>query len=298
MNEEISNKITRQEMQFEFDKQNVLAMAEQEKKDAILREEIHHHKIIGKLYLIIGLSVLAMATVLFQLFRIKSRKKRIIADQKILQLEEEKKLLAARFLLEGEEKERKRIAQELHDGLGVLLSVTKMQFSQIASYSVELQPMIQKAMKFLEQASGDVRRISHNMMPGLLTKLGLFEALEDLFDTITESEKIEAVCEIRGNRERLSENTEIMLYRVVQEMVNNTVKHAEATKIELQVETLPDQIRIHYADNGKGFRLDDARIKESLGLQSIKSRVRFLDGKISLTSEPGQGTRYKVEIPV
>jgi signal transduction histidine kinase len=89
-----------------------------------------------------------------------------------------------------------------------------------------------------------------------------------------------------------------MLYRIVQEMVNNTVKYAEATKIELQVESLPGQVRIQYTDNGKGFSLDDARIKESLGLQSINSRVRFLDGKISLESEPGKGTRYKVEIPL
>lgn len=298
MNEENTEKITRQQMQFDFDKQNALTMAEQEKKDALMREEIHHHRVIGNLYLIIGSSIIAIAILLLILFRQKAHKKKVIADQKIRQLEEEKKLLAARFLVEGEEKERKRIAQDLHDGLGVLLSVTRMHFSQIASASAEIKPLIDKAAKFLEQASGDVRRISHNMMPGLLTKLGLFEALEDLLEKITDSDKIEAVCEISGNKERLPENKEIMLYRVVQEMVNNTVKYAEATKIDLQIEILSDQVILRYADNGKGFKADDSLMKESMGLQSIKSRVSFLDGKIQLDSAPGKGTRYNVEIPL
>jgi two-component system NarL family sensor kinase len=298
MNEDNIEKITRQQMQFDFDKQTALTMAEQEKKDALMREEIHHHRVIGNLYLIIGSSIIAIAILVLVLFRQKARKNRVITDQQIRQLQEEKKLLAARFLVEGQEKERKRIAQELHDGLGVLLSVTKMQFSQIASYSIELQPMIAKAVSFLDQASGDVRRISHNMMPGLLTKMGLFEALEDLFENITDSHKIEAKIEIQGNRDRLPENKEIMLYRVVQEMVNNTLKYAEATKIELQIETLSDQVKIHYTDNGKGFTVNDGHVKDSLGLKSIKSRVRFLDGKIKLDSAPGKGTQYHVEVPL
>jgi signal transduction histidine kinase len=297
INEENIKKITEQEMQYEFDKKDALAKIEQEKKDAIMLEEIHHHKIIGNLYLILGLSVLAFAIVLFHLFRLKARKRRIIADQKIRQLEEEKKLLAARFLVEGEEKERKRIAQELHDGLGVLLSVTKMQFSHITSQNPEMKPLIDKASKFLEQASADVRRISHNMMPGLLTKLGLFDALEDLFEQISDSNNIDATCEITGNRERLPENKEIMLYRIIQEMVNNTIKYAEATKIALQLESIQGRIGIQYSDNGKGFNIEDSRNKDSLGLQSIKSRVRFLDGNILLESEPGNGTRYLIEIP-
>ena len=249
-------------------------------------------------YLFTGLGIITLILFLFIFFRYKARKDKIISTQRIRQLEEEKKLLAARFLVEGEEKERKRIAKELHDGLGVLLSVTKMQFSAIKDASPENKPLIEKASQFLEQASGDVRKISHNMMPGLLTKLGLCEALEDLFEKLTDTEGIQAICYIEGPRERLPENKEIMLYRIIQEMVNNTLKHAEAGKIELRVNVSPGHLDIRFADNGKGFEVAEGIEKKSIGLQSIWSRVNFLDGNISVESSPGKGTVYTIKIPV
>jgi two-component system, NarL family, sensor kinase len=94
--------------------------------------------------------------------------------------------MAAKLLVEGQEEERKRIATELHDGIGVLLSATRMQFSVLEEKSPENKDLINRASKMLEQASGDVRKISHNMMPGLLTKLGFLEAAEDLFERISD----------------------------------------------------------------------------------------------------------------
>jgi two-component system, NarL family, sensor kinase len=298
LNEENVEKMTKQKMQFEFDKQNELARVEQEKKDVLMQTEMQRQKLAKRLSLISGSAILVISILLLILFRQKALRNKIIADQKIRQLEEEKKLLAARFLLEGEEKERKRIAQELHDGLGVLLSVTKMQFSEIKTTIPGANPVIDKAFAFLEQASGDVRRISHNMMPGLLTKLGLYDAVEDLFDSISDTEQLEALCEIDGSRERIPENKEIMLYRIIQEMVNNTVRHAKATKIRLNISTFDNHLELRYADNGKGFNTDDTRILQSLGLQSIQSRVHYLDGTLALHSAPGNGTSYTIEVPV
>lgn len=250
------------------------------------------------LYLFSGLGIIALILFLLSFFWYKSRKDKIIAAQKIRQLEEEKKLLAARFLVEGQEEERKRIAKELHDGLGVLLSVTKMQFSAIKDASPENRPLIEKATKFLEQASGDVRKISHNMMPGLLAKLGLYEALEDLFERINDTEGIHATCDIRGAKERLAENKEIMLYRIIQEMVNNTIKHARAKNIELNFIILSNRLDIRFSDDGTGFKLGESGEPESIGLQSIWSRVKFLDGTISIESSAGKGTVYTIQIPV
>ncbi len=234
------------------------------------------------------------------LARQKIRHEKAMGLEKIQRLEEEKKLMTAKMLLEGQEEERKRIARELHDGLGVLLSATKMQFTTIKNISPENGHIIDRATQLLEQATGDVRKISHNMMPGLLTKLGLYEAVEDLFENLNDADNIHAAFEITGEDIRLPENNEIMLYRVIQEMVNNTLKHAEASEIKLIINVIPDRMDLIYFDNGKGFDMvqvfrNDA---DTLGLKSIRSRIGFLNGKIDIDSRPGRGTRFAIEIPV
>jgi len=244
----------------------------------------------------IGILLVALSTIAY--FRQKSRHAKIVAEQKIRQLEEEKKLMAARLLVEGQEEERKRIATELHDGLGVLLSATKMQFSVLSDKSPENRELIDKASKMLEQASGDVRKISHNMMPGLLTKLGLYEAVEDLIERIGDSGEINAVCHFEGEQDRLPENKEIMLYRVIQEMVNNTIKHAQAKNMVLSFANHSDHLAIKYTDDGKGFDYNSKIDNDSLGLKSIHSRVNFLNGTMNVETKPGHGVKYTLNIPV
>jgi two-component system, NarL family, sensor kinase len=248
-------------------------------------------------FLFIGIGIILLISFAFLYFRQRTVKDRIIAQQRIRQLEEEKKLLAARSLVEGQEEERKRIARELHDGLGVLLSTTRMQFSAIRDRSPENQPLIERASKLLEQASNDVRKISHNMMPGLLTKLGLFEAVIDLFEKVSETQGLIVRVNIPEDAERLPENKEIMLYRIIQELVNNTLKHAKAKTLDIRMEVLPENLEIFYSDDGKGFKLEEKAGSKSLGLQSIESRVNFLNGKMQFYSEPGKGVSYKIEIP-
>ena len=135
------------------------------------------------------------------------------------------------------------------------------------------------------------------MMPGLLTKLGLYEAVEDLFEKIAETEGLEVQTEIPDEMERLPENREIMVYRIIQELVNNTIKHAEAKTIDLRMENPDGQLIIYYSDDGKGFKVDEQQDSKSIGLSSIQSRVNFLNGKMDLQSEPGKGVRYSLWIP-
>jgi signal transduction histidine kinase len=263
-------------------------------KNEILRIKKQRNSFI---YTVFGIILLAFYIIVY--FRTKHRKNKIIAEQKIKQLEEEKKLLAARFLVEGQEKERKRIATAIHDSLGVLLSASKMHVTAIKDKSPETKALIDKATKFLDDASGEMRKISHNMMPGLLTKMGLCEALEDLFENINDTEDIDAKVDVIGPKsERLPENHEIMIYRVVQEMVNNTLKHAQAKKIDLVLVIHPDELDINYSDNGTGFDVEKMIDKKSLGIQSIQSRVSFLDGQVNIQSSPGNGTVYRLHIPV
>lgn len=249
-------------------------------------------------FLFTGIGIIALISFAFLYFRQRTIKDRIIAQQRIRQLEEEKKLLAAKSLVEGQEEERKRIARELHDGLGVLLSTTKIQFSSIQNENPENQQLIERATKLLEQASSDVRKISHNMMPGLLTKLGLYEAVEDLLEKVSETKGMKVRANIREDAKRLQENDEIMVYRIIQELVNNTLKHADAKTIEIQMQTMPGYLEIFYSDDGKGFKMEEKAGSKSLGLQSIESRVSFLNGKMQMYSAPGKGVSYKFEIPI
>ncbi len=249
------------------------------------------------IYLFSGIGAITIIIFLFIFYRQKARKDKIIGEQKIKQLEEEKKLLAAKFLVEGQEEERKRIAKDLHDGLGVLLSTTKIQFTSIKDKSPENKALIEKATRMLEQATGDVRKISHNMMPGLLTRFGLYEATEDLIEQLNETEGLNATCAISGNTVRLPENTEIMLYRILQELVNNTIKHANASTISLKIDIQPEALKINYADNGIGFDLEEKLKLKSIGLNSIQSRVGFLGGNVTMNSKPGEGINFIIQVP-
>jgi two-component system, NarL family, sensor kinase len=248
-------------------------------------------------YLYSGVGVVLILSFIFIFYRHNAIKDKIIADQKIKQLEEEKKLLAARSIVDGQENERKRIAIELHDGLGVLLSTAKMQFSAIRDKSPENMPLIERASKLLEQATSDVRKISHNMMPGILTKFGFFEAVEDLFEQINDTDDIDAKILIEGETNRLPDNMEIMLYRVVQELVNNTLKHAGAHNVSMIIKILQDQLYIQFSDDGKGFVVEEKVDSKSIGLDSIFSRVKFLNGNVNLESKPGKGCTYFIRIP-
>lgn len=249
------------------------------------------------MYLFLALGIIVVTLFLFIYFRERSKHEQEITRQKILQLEEEKKLMAARLLVEGQEEERKRIASELHDGLGILLSVTKMRFSTIRDSSPENKELLESASSMLEQASGEVRRISHNMMPGLLTKLGFYEAVEDLFERVGDSGEIKVTCNIIGNQERLPENKEIMLYRIIQELVNNTLRHAEAKIMSLGINIRPDKLEITFSDDGKGFDYKEKMESGSIGLKSIQSRVNFLNGVLMFDTRPGNGLHARIVIP-
>ncbi len=248
-------------------------------------------------YLFGGSGAVLLFIFAFSFIQQRNRKNRIITEQKILQLEEDKKLLAARSIVEGQEEERKRIATELHDGLGVILSSVKMHFSSLQVNSEKEKTIISTAGKLLEQATTDVRRISHNMMPGLLTRFGLFEAVEDLLEQVDELEGMEVDYQFKGVEARLEENTEIMLYRVIQEMINNTLKYAQANRIRLMIQLTNSNFSLEYSDNGKGFNIRETSMTKTLGLKNIDSRVKYLGGKLTIQTALGQGVAYTIYIP-
>lgn len=248
----------------------------------------------------LGITGIVLLILIVIALRNRARKNRIISAQRIQQLEDEKRILAAQSVIVGQEEERKRIAQELHDGIGVLLSTASMHFSNLSldDDPAKTRKTYSKATKMLNEASKEVRKVSHNMMPGVLSKFGLNEAIEDLFETIEETGAMHTEVTMECKKERLPENLEIMIYRVVQEMINNTIKHAEASTIKCKMKRTDSDISIHFADDGKGFNSDVLPKDRSLGIFGIRSRVDFLGGIVNLQSKPGSGTSYDITIPL
>lgn len=201
-----------------------------------------------------------------------------------------------------QEKERKRIAEDIHDSLGSLLSAAKLKLSMLdeekGQFTAAQLEKYQATLALLDEASAELRNISHNIMPATLSKLGLVAALENLVDKISSHSGLRLQFEVHDFQNRLDETTEISIYRMVLELINNIVKHAGAKKATVQLVKYPDYINVIVEDNGKGFDCKKAKeLNKGIGLSNIHSRVDYLSGKIDIDSSPGRGTTIIIDIP-
>ncbi|MCD4732340.1 MAG: sensor histidine kinase [Bacteroidales bacterium] len=283
---------------------------ETEKKDLELSEKtltIERNKALlsKRNYFIIALSgALISAFVFLFLYRQSQRQKRIIAQknatvqqEKLKQLKKEKQVIALKSMMEGQEHERSRMAKDLHDGLGGLLSSVKLHFNNIRIENKKLQQSadFQKALELLDTTSSEARKISHNLMPEALKKFGLIDALRDFCSNISNSGALNIDFQSYNINERLTEAKEIMIYRIVQELVNNIVKHAKASKAIVQLMCNDKMLYLTVEDNGRGF--DPKKIKKnSAGMSNIRSRVDFLNGNLDIDSSPEKGTTVSINI--
>jgi signal transduction histidine kinase len=225
---------------------------------------------------------------------------RKLAEQARLQSEINKQQeIAARAVLTAEERERRRIATDLHDGVGQLLSAALMNlnglFKKLSFDDTETQ-LADRSLALVTESYDEMRSISHQMMPNALLKAGLASAVKEFLDKI-DSSQLRINLETAGLNERLDEQTETVLYRVIQETVNNVIKHARASKLDIQLVKDEDGISATIEDNGQGFDSSKIKGKEGIGLKNILSRVEFLKGTVDFDSSPGKGTLVAIHIP-
>ncbi|MCR6722109.1 MAG: sensor histidine kinase [Chitinophagaceae bacterium] len=217
-------------------------------------------------------------------------------------METEKQLLATQSLLKGQEDERSRLAKDLHDGLGGLLSGVKLQLGAMKGnliLSSENAMAFDRALNKLDESIGEMRRVAHNMMPEALLNLGLQQAISDYCDHLSHNQQFSINCEMHGLEKRMDSTVEVVLYRIVQELLHNAVKHANATSILVQVmRQLDGTVAITVEDNGKGFASDQIDNTQSAGIQNIYSRVKYLNGTMDIKSTPGKGTSVYVECKI
>jgi len=241
--------------------------------------------------IIVLLIILVLVVVVFN-----ERKK--TNDQRLRNLQKEQELLVLKSVIVGEEKERTRIAKDLHDGLSSLLAAIKIRFNAVqqSHHSLIGDTKFIDALNSLDDASRELRRIAHNMMPEILLKYGLIEALNEYVQNLNVGTNIQIEFTHYGMEKRLAANTELVLYRIIQELLNNVFKHSQATEVLLQINRNGHQLNITVEDNGKGFDTGQQKSGNGIGMSNLASRVGYLKGELNIESTPEKGTTVYIEI--
>ena len=220
--------------------------------------------------------------------------------QRIDELMNTNELTAMNSMIEGQEKERDRVAKDLHDRLGSMLSAIKHQLGAVETDVQQVKKdqgmQYSKMHTMLDEAVGEVRRISHDMITVALSRFGLAKALEDLCDSVRIKGKLDVELQLFGLEQRMERSMEIAVYRIVQEAISNVLKHAKATELSVDVTRGPGRISVIVHDNGKGF--DPAIPSTGIGMENMRNRAMAIGALLRVDSSLGNGTTISVEGPV
>jgi len=210
----------------------------------------------------------------------------------------ERRILNA--IIETEEKERSHFAQELHDGLGPVLSTTKMYLQALADSTAkdQIHFITDKVHHTIDEAIQSLTEISNNISPHILRNFGLISAIRSFTDKLKETRNINVIFKSNFN-EKLFELIEITLYRVVIELIHNTIKYAKAQNITINLTKNKEKIFLEYTDDGKGFDVTKVyKLKKGMGLFNIKNRIQTFKGSFDISSQPAKGVRITIEIDI
>jgi signal transduction histidine kinase len=256
-------------------------------------------------YLSIGAGLLAaLIIILYLLKRNYSHKQKLarqqsdLLEEKLRIIEKEQQVSSLQSMINGQETERTRIAKDLHDGLGGIFSTVKMHYStlQMETPDIKENPLYRKTLDLINNAADELRRVAHNMMPEVLLKMGLIEALQDFCNNINSGKLLTITLQSFGMDKRLGGSTEIVLYRIIQELINNIIKHAYATEALLQINREGNRLSLIIEDNGRGFDTKEAEDKRTMGITTIKNRVDYLNGRLTIDSRKDIGTTVMIDL--
>ena len=227
-------------------------------------------------------------------------KDKIIQAQKITELEQSQQITQMNLMIDAQEKERKRIASELHDGLGVLLSTVKFGFSGVEEYFTEegsAKKRFHDAMILLDDCCREVRNVSHNLMPKAILDCDFKEVLHAYLSDINRMHSFRVNLHVEDVSE-LEEKLKVNIFRIIQESINNIIKYANASEVNVQLIQHDTDLVVIIEDNGNGFDLEEAHQKDGIGLKNLASRVNFMKGAYQIDTAPNMGTIITMEIPV
>ena len=247
-----------------------------------------------------GTAIMVAMGLFVTLFAVHYQRKQAEQKLKMQEMEAEFQRKLLDVSMAATEAERRRIAQDLHDDIGALLSVTKLNFNALNEYIAENNTAAQTAQQIreaLDEAMGQVRRISRELVPTTLERFGLSAALQEFIGRSSQANGLHVKYQHLGNENyRLPPKSELMLYRAAQELINNAIKHSEGTDVHVQLSLPPQQFSMLVEDNGVGFDpvAVRQRLQPGLGLDSIEGRLTIIDHQINYYSLPTQGCRAVV----
>jgi signal transduction histidine kinase len=237
---------------------------------------------------------LLITLILFSLYRLNKHRQNLQLNQ-IRILKQEQEIGRLKAMMQGEEKERTRIARELHDGIGGMLVAVKMNLGVVRKEYPQLKDprKLDDILEMLNDTSSEVRKTAHNLMPDILTRHNLSEALVIYTENINTSDELEIELQFHGKIDQLNKGSELIIYRIIQELIQNIIKHANATYAVVQLVANENKLSIFVEDNGTGFDMDE--VDQGYGLKNLKTRVLTLQGDLSITSEKGRNTTIYIE---
>lgn len=258
---------------------------------------------------ILGLAAFSVLLLMaaFLVFR-NLRQRRLLTEQELMlqkqqirQLKQEQQLTVADAMLRSQEDERSRLARDLHDGLGGMLSGVKQSLNAMKGNQILSETSataLGQVINDLDRSITELRHIARNMMPEALVRFGLKDALQDYCDHLRLNSTLSIHYQVYGLDNRLPQQTEVILFRIAQELLNNVLKHADAKKVLVQLMENDGNISLTVEDDGTGFDPEKLNTAPGVGWLNIRSRVEYLNGTIDLHSTPGKGTSINIEFPV
>lgn len=249
-------------------------------------------------YVLIGAVATVLAILLLGYRNYRNRQK--LQQQRINELETEKQLAATEAVLKGEEQERTRLAKDLHDGLGGMLSGIKYTLNDMKGNLImtpDNAQSFERSIDMLDSSIREMRRVAHNMMPEALVKFGLDTAIRDVCNDINKSGALHVTYQSIGlETAQVDQTKSVTIYRIIQELLNNAMKHAAAKNVLVQVSHTNNQLAVTVEDDGKGFDPSILKRSKGIGWSNIQNRVEFLKGKWDVDSRPGKGTSVNIEM--
>ncbi|MBL0741439.1 tetratricopeptide repeat-containing sensor histidine kinase [Chryseolinea lacunae] len=280
----------------ESQKKIAVLHAEKEKTELESRNTKLANGLLGAFSLFLSVTFV-FAFVLYRNSKKLSAQKEMHYQQQLKEAEQKQQIQVTRALMQGEEKERKRLAIDLHDGLGSRLAGVKISLSQLVSINSAIDHDLLRVIDQLDVSSNELRRIARNMMPEALLQLGLEPALKDMCDSVS-SDTTPVEFQAFGINTTIPQDTQVNVYRIVQELLTNALRHAEASEILVQCSQNENMFFITLEDNGKGFDVRDMPQGNGIGLTNVRKRVEYLNGKIEIASSAEEGTTINIEFDV